>query len=359
MARQCTKTKRPRNSVLFKEKAMLAEALESGVVLDEERMAFLADNRDTITTGQQSYRILTPTAFQVVDFENHIHSLKLQLNATVGSHKTLLTTVDVLKMESKAKEDKYLKEITELEKKKKTLDNVVYKMGQSMQTMHITGILVTISKPIFEIPPVQPEPVLKEIPHELPTIRFEHVRKAFEKDVNPFVNNLKEYFQMFDKGLFKELTEMREVFNQMKTKVAKCSVDKKYVDIEKKEQLIENDRLLEHIICQDIMSIVMHADIESKNVLPVNNQSLEYVNLEVEMLKKENDRLLELIISQDLVHTAVNSLAAIIDYQSMQKSYLDKYNENLELQSELSKRNNMVEKAVYNELSKKCARLEN
>ncbi|GJU44753.1 hypothetical protein Tco_1202019 [Tanacetum coccineum] len=83
------------------------------------------------------------------------------------------------------------------------------------------------SKPVSEIPPVQPEPVLKEIPHELPTISlvkdsfnkmrshindfenvvtvrtkvtgqdegswgFEHVWKAFEKDVKPFVNTLKE-----------------------------------------------------------------------------------------------------------------------------------------------------------------------
>ncbi|GJU93597.1 hypothetical protein Tco_1318353 [Tanacetum coccineum] len=46
MARQCTKPKRPRNSTWFKEKAMLAEALESMVVLDEEQMAFLADNGD-------------------------------------------------------------------------------------------------------------------------------------------------------------------------------------------------------------------------------------------------------------------------------------------------------------------------
>nr|GEV07623.1 hypothetical protein [Tanacetum cinerariifolium] len=74
---------------------------------------------------------------KVVDFENPIHSLKLQLNATVKGHKTLSTTVDVLKMESKAKEDKYLKEIIELEKKKKALENVVYKMGQSTQTMHM------------------------------------------------------------------------------------------------------------------------------------------------------------------------------------------------------------------------------
>ncbi|GKE11720.1 hypothetical protein Tco_1415271 [Tanacetum coccineum] len=45
MARQCTKPKRPRNSTWHKEKAMLAEDLKSGVVLDEEQMEFLADNR--------------------------------------------------------------------------------------------------------------------------------------------------------------------------------------------------------------------------------------------------------------------------------------------------------------------------
>ncbi|GKB09712.1 hypothetical protein Tco_0838024 [Tanacetum coccineum] len=47
MARQCTKPKRPRNLAWFKEKVMLAEALESGMVLDAEQMVFLADNGDT------------------------------------------------------------------------------------------------------------------------------------------------------------------------------------------------------------------------------------------------------------------------------------------------------------------------
>ncbi|GKC15924.1 hypothetical protein Tco_1012706 [Tanacetum coccineum] len=43
MARQCTQPKRPRNAAWFKEKAMLAEAQESGQILDEEQLAFLAD----------------------------------------------------------------------------------------------------------------------------------------------------------------------------------------------------------------------------------------------------------------------------------------------------------------------------
>ncbi|GJZ61845.1 retrovirus-related pol polyprotein from transposon TNT 1-94 [Tanacetum coccineum] len=41
IARQCTQPKRPTNAAWFKEKAMLAEAQESGQILDEEQLAFL------------------------------------------------------------------------------------------------------------------------------------------------------------------------------------------------------------------------------------------------------------------------------------------------------------------------------
>ncbi|GKD62619.1 hypothetical protein Tco_1300128 [Tanacetum coccineum] len=39
----CTQPKRPRNSTWFKEKMLLVQAQESGQVLDEEQLAFLAD----------------------------------------------------------------------------------------------------------------------------------------------------------------------------------------------------------------------------------------------------------------------------------------------------------------------------
>nr|GEZ06437.1 hypothetical protein [Tanacetum cinerariifolium] len=42
-ARQYTKPKRPSNAAWYKDKAMLAEAYEAGHVLDEEKLAFLAD----------------------------------------------------------------------------------------------------------------------------------------------------------------------------------------------------------------------------------------------------------------------------------------------------------------------------
>ncbi|GKD34201.1 hypothetical protein Tco_1249710 [Tanacetum coccineum] len=43
MVRQCTQLKRPKNAAWFKEKTMLAEAQEARQILDEEKLAFLAD----------------------------------------------------------------------------------------------------------------------------------------------------------------------------------------------------------------------------------------------------------------------------------------------------------------------------
>ncbi|GJY02046.1 hypothetical protein Tco_0360198 [Tanacetum coccineum] len=51
--------------------------------------------------------------------------------------------------------------------------------------------------------------------------------------------------------------------------------------------------------------------------------------------------------------------ATINDYKSMEQSFLDEYEENLKLQTELDKKNDMIEKAVYNELMKRRSRLKN
>ncbi|GJQ98599.1 hypothetical protein Tco_0009738 [Tanacetum coccineum] len=404
---------------------------------------------ETLTTDLERYKeqVIVDRNAKVADFEKQIHSLKLQLNATVESHKTLSTTVEYLKKESKRKKDKYLDEVIDLQKKNKALDNVVYKMGQSTQTMHMitkpqafydeshkttlgyqnpfylaqarwkvpalydghtivkTHVVLSatdtketlelaeesrlkmltkqndlslkekkvnialvdyvalnkiyehfakhfvlqkqlsaeqafwlpISQPVSVKLLVSSEPVLKKkIPCELPSI------KAFEKDIKPFAQTLKEYFRLFEHDLNKELKEMKSVFTQMETKVANCSIYKKYFEIEKKELSLDNDRLLEHIICQDIMNTVMHANDHYDNVLPVNNNSLDNDNYALELLKHENDRLMELLISQGLVHIAVNSLAAINEYKSMEQSFVDEYEENLKLQTD--KKNDMIKK---------------
>ncbi|GJY92018.1 hypothetical protein Tco_0507800 [Tanacetum coccineum] len=132
------------------------------------------------------------------------------------------------------------------------------------------------------------------------------------------------------------------VETEVPKELPKCSVDKKYFDIQKKEFSLDNNRLLDHIICQDVMNIVMHADSVPVNVLSANNKCLVNDNIEIEILEKENDHLFELLLSQDIVHICVKSLASRNDCHKMQQSFINEYNKNLVLKVEVSKKEHMV-----------------
>ncbi|GKA12562.1 retrovirus-related pol polyprotein from transposon TNT 1-94 [Tanacetum coccineum] len=282
MSSQVTKCNKVQQENLIVNETLTTELerYKEQVKIFEQRKKFDLNDREKYINGQLRKVIVDRNA-KVADFEKQIHSLKLQLNATVESHKTLTTPVECSKKESKQKEDKYLGEFIDLQKKNKALDNVVYKMSQSTQTMHM-------------------------------------------------------------------LTKPQALYD---------THDALYViDTEETLELAEESRAY---YLQDVMNTVMHANDHSDNVLPTNHNSLEHDNSALELLKHENDRLMELLISQDLVHTTVNSLAAINDYKSMQQSFMDQYNETLVLKAELAKNHDMIEKAVYNELSKRCSRLEN
>ncbi|GKB00019.1 hypothetical protein Tco_0828012 [Tanacetum coccineum] len=251
MARQCTKPKRPKNSEWFKEKMLLAQALEARVVLDEEQMAFLADcdeapsassilmaklfaydsdillevpnldtyqaNNNVIDQSMQEMQyskqpdfinesdIDTTSDSNIISYDQYLKETKNKVvqdttssvqqdamimfvieetsnqiakcnevnkvNKTVneslivelkrnkeqikifeerqkfdltnkekyidGQIRVMNNQMDVLMKEFSKKQDKYIEEIVDLEKKKKALDNIVYKIGQTAQTMHM------------------------------------------------------------------------------------------------------------------------------------------------------------------------------------------------------------------------------
>ncbi|GKD61956.1 hypothetical protein Tco_1299465, partial [Tanacetum coccineum] len=355
---QGIQTQGPKNSTWFKETMLLTEALESGAYLDPEQLAFLADNGDTVIPAQASQEIISLAAFQtddldafdsdcddvplakecyeqpsfdndtevditsdsniisyeqylqetenlvvqstssyvqqdellisvieemssqvlkcnkvqqenlivnetltaelerykehvivdrnakVADFEKQIHLLKLQLNVTVESHKTLSTIVEYLKKASKQKEDKYLDEVINLQNKNKALDNVVYRMGQSTQTMHM------LTKP---------------------QAFYDESHKTALGYQNPFY------------------------LSQARRKVP---------------ALYDGYTILK---THDALSVT------------------------------DTEETLDLA-EKNLVHTAVNSLAAINDYKTMQQSFMDEYNKTLVLKAELAKKHDMIEK---------------
>ncbi|GKB81511.1 hypothetical protein Tco_0948406, partial [Tanacetum coccineum] len=69
--------------------------------------------------------------------KEQVDSLEQNLFKQIKEKEYLLQTFNVFKSESKEKEDKYLENEIDLEKKIKDLDNIIYKVGQSAQTVHM------------------------------------------------------------------------------------------------------------------------------------------------------------------------------------------------------------------------------
>ncbi|GJS30771.1 hypothetical protein Tco_0491391 [Tanacetum coccineum] len=121
-----------------------------------------------------------------------------------------------------------------------------------------------------------------------------------------------------DFDILNEITEVQSVFNQMEATVQQYHVDKQCFEIQKKQFLIENDRLLDQIISQDIMNIFVNSSLDINTSMNVN--------------------------STVAMNDSVN--------------YVEMCNKCLELEAELIKQHNMVEKDEYNRLLKSFFKLE-
>ncbi|GJR20658.1 hypothetical protein Tco_0969185 [Tanacetum coccineum] len=69
--------------------------------------------------------------------KQQIDSLEQNLSNQIKENESLFQTFTVFKNESKEKESKYMDKEIDLEKKIKERDNIVYKVGQSAQTVHM------------------------------------------------------------------------------------------------------------------------------------------------------------------------------------------------------------------------------
>ncbi|GJU24915.1 hypothetical protein Tco_1163536 [Tanacetum coccineum] len=354
-----------------------------------ERMRYIvivnAAVQDTNSFAQQDALILS-----FADLKKEINNLKQTLSEQSKEKELLTKTFNVFKNESKEKEAKNIDTEIALEKKVKELDNIVCKMGQSAQTVHMltkpqvfydnnlkqalgfqnpfylkkaqqirqmlyngnviakeTNVISIVdseetlmleeesrSKMLLKqtlhpiIDQSASSPIKIEAPRELPKITpnaltkgewgFEHTKAVFQNEIIPFLKTLKDIFNVFDKDLLNEVTEVQTVFNQMEAAVQQYHVDKQCFEIQKKHFLFENDQLLDQIISQDIMNIVVNSLLDENTSVNVNSS--------VAMIESVN--------------------------------YVEICNKCLKLKAELIKQHNMVEKDEYNRISKRLSELE-
>ncbi|GJV91937.1 retrovirus-related pol polyprotein from transposon TNT 1-94 [Tanacetum coccineum] len=301
-------------------------------------------NKDNLIANETLSAKLKRYKERFSDFENEINSLKQTLSEQLKEKESLTKTCNVFKNESKEKEAKNIDHEIDLEKKVKELDNI---KAQQIRKMLYKGSVIAKETNVISIAdseetlmleeesrskmllkqnfgksfvPQQElsdeqafwlqtshpntdqfasSPVKIEAPRELPKITpdalteeewgFKHTKAVFLKEIIPFVKTLKDIFNVYDKDLLNE-----------------------------KQFLIENDRLLDQIISQDIVNIVVNSSLD-KNT---------FVN--------------------------VNSFVAMND----SVNYVEMCNKCFELKAELIKQHNMVKKDEYNRLSKSFSKLE-
>ncbi|GKC09670.1 hypothetical protein Tco_1001280 [Tanacetum coccineum] len=117
---------------------------------------------------------------------------------------------------------------------------------------------------------------------------FEHTKAVFNNEIIPFLKSLKDIFNVFDRDLLNEIMEVKTVFDQMDAAVQQSSVDKQCLEIAKKELLLENDRLLQQIMSQDVLLTVMNSMSLIGDTVNMDGNRKESCNLEAELLKSQN-----------------------------------------------------------------------
>ncbi|GJR78046.1 hypothetical protein Tco_0148831 [Tanacetum coccineum] len=121
---------------------------------------------------------------------------------------------------------------------------------------------------------------------------FEHTKAVFNNEIIPFLKSLKDIFNVFDKDLLNEIMEVQTVFDQMDAVVQQFLVDKQCLEITKKELFLENDRLLQQIMSQDVLLTMINSMSligESMNMERKRNESCDKCfNLDDELLKSQN-----------------------------------------------------------------------
>ncbi|GKA77294.1 hypothetical protein Tco_0783755 [Tanacetum coccineum] len=390
----------------------LTEALEPRISLDEEQMAFLADNEDTVITGKKSQEIPTPAIFQTDDLD----AFDSDCDEAPSASAILMANLFAYDLD----------DLLEVPTHDTYLDNQVIDKNTSSSAQQDALILFVIEEMSNQVAKCNEVDKVNKTVNESLTAELERYKdqiKIFEERQKFDLNDREKYIDsklrehdalsMIDTEETLDLAEETRLKMHAKQNVP-IAKDKKVniapIDYAALNKLSKH--FVKHFMPQKQLSVEQAfwlpiskpifetPPVQSKLVLKEIPRELPTIRLVkdsfnkmrshvndfdkvvtvrtkvtetevdkcsverkcIEIKKKEllleNDRLLELIISQDHVHIAVNSYAAIVDYQSMEKSYMKEYNKNLKLETELSKMNDMVDKAVYNELSNACSKLE-
>ncbi|GJW76720.1 hypothetical protein Tco_0138402, partial [Tanacetum coccineum] len=120
----------------------------------------------------------------------------------------------------------------------------------------------TTSRPIKALMVYPPNTPATLVPRVLPTKRergIERTKECYLTEVIPFFKTLEEHFEGIQKALTKEIKDMKETFKELEAEVDQNVVNRKYDEIERKNLLIANDNLIADCLSKEVFYIATNS----------------------------------------------------------------------------------------------------
>nr|GEX61494.1 hypothetical protein [Tanacetum cinerariifolium] len=320
MARQCPKPRRKRDATWFRDKVLLVEAQGYCKILNEEELELLAD--PGVAEGPVTHTIITHNAayqddldaydYDFDDFSTGKAIRPMLYDGSVIAKKTNVISVvdseETLMLEEESRSKMILKQSDPMVLEKKVNIKPINYAGLNQLSKDFGKRFVPQQElsveQAFQLQTSLPNteqsaslPINIEAPRELLKIMpdaltegewgFEYTKAVFLNEIILFLKTSKDIFNVFDKDLLNEITKVQRVFIQIEAAVQQFHVDKQCFEIQKKQFLIENDRLLDQITSQDIINIFVNSLLDINTFVNMNSSVVvnDYVNY-VEMCNK-------------------------------------------------------------------------
>nr|GEV93841.1 putative reverse transcriptase domain-containing protein [Tanacetum cinerariifolium] len=281
MSKRSTKPKRKRDAEWFKDKVLLVQAQSNGHVLQKEELEFLADPGMAESSSNQTV-VTTNAAYQANDLDaydsdcDELNSAKITLKlkpklydgSVIEKYDAIVIpeTEETLMLVEESRSKMIEKQNDPKMTEKKVITKpigyaIINQLSTDFETRFVPQTELSTEQAFWSQYSVQTdEPNLSacttivEVPKELPKVsivnscmkklkfhlasfdmvvkerttataitegtwRFKHTKACFRDDIIPFVKALKELFTSFDQCLIDEVTEVQNVFKQMKLAV--------------------------------------------------------------------------------------------------------------------------------------------
>ncbi|GKA15995.1 hypothetical protein Tco_0695742 [Tanacetum coccineum] len=156
---------------------------------------------------------------------------------------------------------------------------------------------------------------------------FEQTKEFYLTEVIPFFNILKDHFQGIQKALTKEIKEMKEIFEELEAEVDQNVVNRKYDEIEQKNLLIANDILIADCLSKEVFYIATNSELTVSRFTEMHDAhtvvQARCLELEAELSKLhdkvQKDDHTKLV--KRFSNLEVNHLNLQLNYQNLKESF--------------------------------------